>query len=81
VIVRIVLWRLDESTPPIDELRHHVDDLEPLPSPSVFLVNEGAERIGILLLDDEGDDPPPQLDELRRLVGRDPDLYEEFDAL
>ncbi|HET9243797.1 MAG TPA: hypothetical protein VFN99_10145 [Gaiella sp.] len=80
MIVRIVLWRLDESTPPVGELRDRLDELEPLTAPSAFLVNEGAERIGMLLVDEE-DEPPPQLEELRRLVGRDPDLYEEFDAL
>ena len=80
MIVRIVLWRLDASTPPVSELRDRLDELEPLQPPSAFLVNYGAERIGMLLVDDE-DEPPPQLEELRRLVGRDPDLYEEFDAL
>ena len=80
MIVRIVLWRLDESTPPVAELRDRLDELEPLPAPSAFLVNDGAERVGLLLVDEE-DEPPPQLEELRRLVGRDPDLYEEFDAV
>jgi hypothetical protein len=80
MIVRIVLWRLDERTPPIDELRARLDDLEPLSPPSAFLVNGAAERIGALLFDEE-DEPPPQLEELRLLVGREPDLYEEFDAV
>jgi hypothetical protein len=81
MIVRIVLWRLDETTPPIDELRERLDALEPLQAPSAFLVNEAAERIGALIVADEDEPPPPQLDELRLLVGRDPDLYEEFDAV
>ena len=80
MIVRLALWRLDESTPPVGELRDRLEELEPLLAPSAFLVNDGAERIGILLVDEE-DGPPPQLEELRRLVGRAPDLYEEFDAL
>ena len=81
MIVRFVLWRVDETTPPIDELRDRLDELEPLSAPSAFLVNDAAERIGALLVTDDDEPPPPQLDELRALVGRDPDLYEEFDAL
>jgi hypothetical protein len=81
MIVRIALWRLDDTTPPIDELRDRLDELAPLPPPSTFLVNDGAERIGAFVVSDEDVPPPPQLDELRVLVGRDPDLYEEFDAL
>ena len=69
MIVRIALWRLDETTPSFDELRRHQDD------------NEAAERVGALLVTDDDEPVPPQLDELRRLVGRDPDLYEEFDIL
>jgi hypothetical protein len=81
VIVRVVLWRLDESTLSFDELRTRVDDLEPLDAPSMLLGNEAAERIGVLLVADDDEPPPPQLDALRALIGRDPDLYEEFDAL
>ena len=81
MIVRIALWRLDETTPSFDQLRGHLDDLEPLPSPGAVLVNEAAERVGALLVTDDDEPVPSQLDELRRLVGRDPDLYEEFDIL
>ncbi len=81
MIVRVVLWRLDERSPPVETLREAFDDLEPLDAPSMLLVNEAAERIGALVVSDEGEPPPRQLDELRALVGREPDLYEEFDAL
>jgi hypothetical protein len=81
VIVRSVLWRLDEHTPSFEELRDRLDDLEPLPAPSAFLVSEAAERIGALVVAEEDEPPPDQLDDLRTLIGRDPDLYEEFDAL
>ena len=81
MIVRVVIWRLDESTPPIEELRARLDELEPLYAPSAFLVNEGAERIGALVVTDEDDALPPSVEQLRRLVGREPDLYEEFDAV
>ncbi|HEY7344112.1 MAG TPA: hypothetical protein VH620_01025 [Gaiella sp.] len=81
MIVRIVLWRLDERSPPVETLREALDELEPLPPPGMLLVNEAAERIGALLVSEDDEPPPAQLEELRALVGRDPDLYEEFDAL
>ena len=81
MIVRIVLWRLDERSPPVEALREALDELEPLPPPGMLLVNEAAERIGALLVSEDDEPPPAQLEELRALVGRDPDLYEEFDAL
>ena len=81
MIVRIALWRLDETTPSFDQLRGHLDDLEPLPSPGAVLVNEAAERVGAVVHAEEDEPPPPQLDHLRALIGREPDLYEEFDLL
>jgi hypothetical protein len=81
MIVRIAFWRLDETTPSLDELRGRLDELEPLPAPGAVLVNEAAERIGALIVGEEDEPPPAQLDELRELIGRDPDLYEEFDTL
>jgi hypothetical protein len=81
VIVRILLWRLDERTSSFEALRGQLEELEPLAPPSAFLVNEAAERIGALVVADEDEPLPGQLEELRAVVGRDPDLYEEFDAL
>ena len=81
MIVRIVLWRLDETTPSLEDLRAALDELEPMPAPGALLVNEAAERIGALVVSEDDDPLPPQLEELRLLVGRDPDLYEEFDPL
>ena len=81
MIVRIVLWRLDEATPSLDQLRERLDELEPLPPPGTVLVNEAAERIGAIVVTEEDEPLPSQLEELRLLVGRDPDLYEEFDTL
>lgn len=81
MIVRILLWRLDERTPPFDELRDRVEGLDPLTAPGSFLLNEAAERIGALVIDDEDEPLPAQLEALRALIGREPDLYEEFDTL
>jgi hypothetical protein len=81
VIVRILLWRLDERTSSFEALRGQLDELEPLAPPSAFLVNEAAERIGALVVAEEDEPLPGQLGELRALLDRDPDLYEEFDAV
>ncbi len=81
MIVRIVLWRLDETTPSLDDLRGRLEDLEPLEPPGAMLVNDVAERIGAIVVADDDEDIPPQIEHLRLLVGRDPDLYEEFDTL
>ena len=81
MIVRIALWRLDETTPSLEALRARLDELEPLVAPGAVLVNDAAERVGVLVFSDEDEALPPQLEELRDLVGRDPDLYEEFDTL
>jgi hypothetical protein len=81
VIVRILLWRLDEDGPTIVTVRERLEQIEPLPAPGVLLVNEAAERVGAIVYADDEDDAPPQVDELRALLGREPDVYEEFDAL
>jgi hypothetical protein len=81
MIVRILLWRLDETTPSFENLRDALDELEPLAPPGSVLVNEAAERIGALVVAEDDEELPPQLDVLRELVGRDPDVYEEFDTL
>jgi hypothetical protein len=81
VIVRILLWRLDETNRSFDDLRERLEELEPLPAPGALLVDEAAERLGALLVTEDDEPPPGQLDELRALIGRDPDLYEEFDVL
>jgi len=81
MIVRIVLWQLDETTPSFEALRGGLDELEPMAPPGAVLVNEAAERLGALVVTEDDDELPRQLEELRLLVGRDPDVYEEFDTL
>ncbi len=80
MIVRLALWRLDEATPPVEELRDRLDELEPLSPPGAFLLNEAAEQIGVLVLTEEDEVPPAQVAALRDLVGREPDLYEEYET-
>ena len=39
------------------------------------------EQIGMLVVAEDDEPPLPQLEALRDLVGREPDLYEEYEAL
>jgi hypothetical protein len=75
VIVRLFLWGLFESSTTIDELHSRLEALEP---PSAWLWNEGSERFGALVV---GDELPPGLADARRLIGREPDVYEEFETV
>lgn len=50
MIVRMLLWRLDESGRSFEELRGRLGEVDPLEEPSLLLVNEATERIGALVL-------------------------------
>ena len=65
----------------MEELRDRLDELTPLSPPSTFLVNEGGEQIGVLVVAEEDEPALPQLEAVRDLVGREPDLYEEYEAV
>ncbi len=81
MIVRLLLWRLADSSVSIEEIQDLVETLDPLDAPSTWLWNGAQERFGLLLVSDGSDEAPPQLAEVRALMGRDPDLFDEFDAL
>jgi len=69
------MWSLFDSQTTIDELREALPDLE---EPGTWLWSEASERFGAVTFDE---DVPPALERARELIGRDPDVYEEFDAL
>jgi hypothetical protein len=73
VIVRLLLWNLADSKTSLEELRAHLPTLD---GPSTWLVNEAAERFGLVAYGDE----LPDLGTVRELIGRDPDVAEEFEA-
>jgi hypothetical protein len=75
VVVRILIWSLFDSKTTIGELRESLPELEP---PSAWIWNEASERFGLVLY---GDELPPGAADARELVGREPDVYEEFDEL
>ncbi len=75
MIVRILIWSLYDSKTTIDELR---DALPELVAPSMWIWNEGSERFGVVVF---GEEIPAEVAEAQTLAGREPDVYEEFEAL
>jgi hypothetical protein len=75
LIVRILIWSLFESKTTIDELRQ---GLPPLAPPSEWIWSESGERFGVVVF---GDELPEGVGWTRDLIGDDPEVYEEFDAL
>jgi hypothetical protein len=75
VLVRILIWSLYDSKTTIEELRAAVEELEP---PSTWVWNEASERFGVVAF---GDELPEAVAHARELIGRDPDVAEEFDEL
>jgi len=57
----------------IDELRHHLPEL---PDGDRWVSNEVTERLGLITFGDE----LPELGEIPRLIGKEPDLVDEFDV-
>ena len=75
MIARILLWSLFDSKTTVDELRRELPELA---APSAWIWNEVSERFGLIAF---GDDMTPGLDRVRDVIGREPDVYEEFDLL
>jgi hypothetical protein len=72
--VRILIWNVFESQTTLDELRQRLPYLEP---PSAWISNDAADRFGAVLF---GDEPPAELADVQELIGRAPDVAEEFDS-
>jgi len=75
VIARLLLWSLFDSKTTIDELRVQLPELAP---PSAWIWNEASERFGLIAL---GDELPEGVSRVRDLIGREPEVFEEFDVL
>ena len=76
MIVRILVWSLFDSKTTVDELRDALPELE---QPSTWVWSDASERFGLVSFDD--DPPETALAQAIGLIGADPDVYEEFDAL
>jgi hypothetical protein len=70
---RILLWSLADSKTTLAELR---EQLPAIAAGDAWISDEATERFGLVSL--SGD--LPDLDELRRLIGKDPEVGEEFDV-
>jgi len=73
VIARILIWGLHDSMTTIDEVRAHLPELD---GDDRWISNEVQERLGLIAFGDE----LPDLSELQRLIGKEPDIAEEFDV-
>ena len=73
-IVRILIWNLADSKTTVDEVR---EQLPPLGDGDIWIANDAQERFGIV----STSGAMPDLGQLRELVGKDPEVAEEFDAL
>jgi hypothetical protein len=74
LIVRVLVWSLFDADTTPGTLRRELGWLEP---PSTWLWNDAGERFGAVVFGEELSD---ELERARALIGRDPDVYEEFDA-
>ena len=70
-VARILIWSLADSKTTLAELREH---LAPVPGVH-WISNDAQERFGAIVLGDDLSD----LDPLRALIGKDPDVAEEYD--
>lgn len=73
MIARILIWGLHDSMTSIDEVRAHLPELD---GDDRWITNEVTERVGLISFGDE----LPELVELRQLIGKDPDVVEEFEV-
>ena len=73
MIARILIWNLFDSKTSLDEIRVHLPEL---PDGDRWISNEVQERLGLIAFGDE----LPELGELQRLIGKEPDIAEEFDV-
>ena len=71
--LRLYLWNLFDSQTTLDELREQLPPLEP---PSAWISNAASDRFGAVLFGD----PPDELERIQALIGRAPDVGEEFDV-
>ncbi len=75
MLVRFLIWNLFDSKTTIVELRESLPELDP---PNAWIWNEASERFGVVVY---GDELPEEIERARELIGREPDVAEEFDVL
>ena len=73
-VVRILIWNLADSKTTLDEVRQQLPDS---PDGGTWIANDAQERFGIV----STGDTLPDLQQLRDLIGKDPEVAEEYDVL
>jgi hypothetical protein len=73
-VVRILIWNLADSKTTLAELRDRLPSLE---DGDYWIANDVAERVGLVSTGDE----LPELAAVRELIGKEPDVAEEYDLL
>jgi hypothetical protein len=73
-IVRILIWNLADSKTTLDELR---EQLPPAGEGDVWIANDAQERFGLV----STGDALPDLQQVRDLIGKEPEVAEEYDTL
>ena len=73
-VVRILIWNLADSKTTLDELR---EQLPPVGDGDVWIANDAQERFGIV----STGDALPDLEKIRDLIGKGPEVAEEYDSL
>jgi hypothetical protein len=73
-LVRILIWNLADSKTTVAELR---DRLPMLDDGDYWIANDAQERFGLV---STGDDLP-DLEHVRELIGKEPEIAEEYDTL
>jgi hypothetical protein len=73
-LVRILIWNLADSKTTLAELR---EQLPPVGEGDYWIANDLQERFGLVSTSDE----LPDLARLRELVGKEPEVAEEYDLL
>jgi Putative mono-oxygenase ydhR len=88
VILRLVIWNLADSKTTIEELRHYlreesVDQFEQVPGLrfKAWFSDQATERWGAVYLWESEEAARQELpSRARELIGKDPDIGEEFDV-
>jgi hypothetical protein len=73
-VLRILIWNLADSKTSVDEVREQLPELS---EGDAWIANEPQERFGLVSAADE----LPDLQPLKDLIGKEPEIVEEFDIL
>jgi hypothetical protein len=72
-VLRILIWNLADSKTTLAELREQLPDV----GDAVWIANEPQERFGLV----STSEALPDLSRLRDLIGKEPEIAEEYDVV